>query len=198
MRRVSFALAALFVICGVGYGQEDGARIAEELKCYRPFIGTWRYEGPLLEELPGLAEKGTDCVIQFSWRRILDGRALESRVAVEVDGKGEIYAERSLVAWNAAEQKIVYAGASSDGSIFLGVTEADADAKTLHPSCEGSTGEGKRLVYRGVFTITDENTMTWQALERTGSSIIEGPSPLYTFQKEARRNRPRGRRQTDQ
>lgn len=107
---------------------------------------------------------------------------------VEVKGKGTIYEEKVLIAWHAGASKIVYAGAAADGSVLLGSTEPDEAAKTLHPSAEGVTGEGGKITYRGVFAKTDEDTVTWQALERTGSPLIEGPSPLYTF-KRFRRDR---------
>ena len=46
MTRVVSFLAVAVIACGVSYGQKPGPG-SEHLQCFRPFIGTWIYEGPL-------------------------------------------------------------------------------------------------------------------------------------------------------
>ena len=57
MKKIVFPLLVLVLTCGVTSGQEVPAAASTHLKCFGPFIGNWRYEGPLLEDLEGMAEK---------------------------------------------------------------------------------------------------------------------------------------------
>jgi hypothetical protein len=182
MKRIVMSMTGIVLACGITFGQDTTNPNADKLKCYGPFIGTWRYEGPMLEDIPGLGEKGADCVIQFSWRRILNKGAVESTASVEIKGKGVIYAEKVLIGWNADEEKISYGGATADGTLFLGSTIPDETTKTLSPSSRGTTSNGGQTTYRGVITVTDRNTLTFKALERTGS-VVEGSSPVYTLKR---------------
>lgn len=180
MRQTVITLAIAFVACGIACAQESANPNADQLKCYAPFIGTWRYEGPMLEELPGLVEKGTNCVIEFTWKRIMNKASLESSLRVEIEGHGMIYADKSLIGWNAADQQIVYGGTSSNGAVFLGTAEPAAEGKSLTCAARGSDSDGGEISNRSVFTVTDRNTLTFEALERTGP-IVQGPSPVYTL-----------------
>jgi hypothetical protein len=79
-------------------------------------IGTWRYEGPLLEDVPDFGEKGTKCVFQFQWRRILNKNVVEENWLVEFEG-GKTYSGKALIGWNAAENKLSYGGMDSHGGM---------------------------------------------------------------------------------
>ena len=132
MKQATMILTAVAVVlvCGLTHGKEP-TEAAKHLKCYDALIGTWRYEGPLLEDVPDIAEKGPDIVFQFTWKRILDKNVIEHSWSVEFDG-GETLAGKALVGWNAAEEEIVNGGMSSVGGIGLGTVTVD-DAANHSP-----------------------------------------------------------------
>ena len=73
------------------------------------FIGTWRFEGPSPEGVPGYVQKGSQCRIQFSWRWILDKQAVMQDLQVEFEGNKQI-SQKELIGWNAADKQIVLGG----------------------------------------------------------------------------------------
>ncbi len=58
MTRFAILTVVAAVLTGSVFGQEPN----EHLKGYAPFIGNWRYEGPVLEDIPNVAAKGSKCV----------------------------------------------------------------------------------------------------------------------------------------
>jgi hypothetical protein len=188
MKRGIAPLMGFVLLYGIAWGQEPTNPNADQLKCFAPFIGTWRFEGPSLEDVPGVAEKGTECLIEFSWKRILNKGAVESSLYVEMDNRNVIVSSKSLNAWNASDQSIVLAGASSHGAIFLGNVVPASDKKQLTVSWRGSSADGSPTSSRAVFTITDPDTLTFEALERE-DLIIQGPSPVYTLKRVQPRKR---------
>ncbi|TWU34851.1 hypothetical protein [Novipirellula artificiosorum] len=181
MRLIVAALTVVFLTCGVTYGQDEPGPGFEHLKCYGPFIGTWRYEGPLLEELPDIAKKGTPLVFEFSWRRILNKSAVEYSWSNELQG-GVNLSSKGLVGWDAAQKQIISGGMNSVGGIIMGTVTHDEEAKSMTLKANGIDGEGEKTSFTGVVTKTGKDTLTWKALERTGG-IVEGPSPVYTFKR---------------
>lgn len=153
----------------------------EHLKGFGPFIGTWRYEGPSPEEVPGFVEKGSKCMVQFSWRWILDKNAVMQDLLVEFEGNKQV-SQKELVGWNAADKKIVSGGMNSLGIMQLGTIQVDPQAKKLTLETEGVNAEGGKTSGKAVFTKVDADTLTFERLELTGS-IVEGPSPVYTLKR---------------
>jgi hypothetical protein len=181
MKRLAIvALAAAVVVSGVAYGQEP-QQPNEHMKGFAPLIGVWRYEGPLLEDAPGLAEKGSDCVIEVTFRRILDKQVVTDHWAIQYAGGKKVFG-RGLSGWNAAENKIVRGSMDSLGSMSLGTIEIDAEAKTNTLTAEIVDGEGRTSLFKAVFTKTGKDTITWKALERDGGDV-EGESPVYTYKR---------------
>jgi hypothetical protein len=158
-----------------------GGEPNEHLKGYGPMIGTWRYEGPLLEDVPDVAEKGSKLVFQFTWRRILDKRVVVEDWFAELAG-GTTWSGTALIGWNAGDKKLVFGAMSSDGSMSMGTVEFDRQAKTCTVTEKGVDGEGNPTTFKGVVTKMGKDTLTWQALERTGGDL-DGPSPVYEFQR---------------
>jgi hypothetical protein len=181
MKSIVTTLTVILLTCGVTYGQDEPGPGFEHLKCYGPFIGTWRYEGPVLEDLPGIAEKGTKIVIQASWRRILNRSAVETNWSLKFEGGAEL-AVKGLYGWNADEKQIVYGSMDSLGSIQMGTVTPDAAAKSTTLNAKGVDSEGKKISVKAVLTKTGKDTLTWQALERTGG-IAEGRSPEIMFKR---------------
>jgi hypothetical protein len=180
MKRVVIAMTAVVITCGVSLGQDEPGPNFEHLKAYGPMIGTWRYEGPLLEDVPGMAEKGAEFVAQFSWRRILNRNAVEENWSGTLAGKE--FSGKALIGWNAKEQRLVYGAMDSEGGMSLGTVVFDKQAKTSTLTSEGIDGDGEPVSFKAVVTKTGKDTLTWQALERTGGTV-EGPSPVYTFKR---------------
>ena len=179
---VVLALTVVVLSNGASFGQEKvvGPNF-EHLKGYGPMIGTWRYEGPLLEDLPGIAEQGSDLVFQFTWRRILNKNVVEENWLLEFEG-GKSLSGKALTGWNAAEKHLSYGGMDSLGGMSLGVVVFDTKAKTSTLTEEGIDGDGKKTTFAGVVTKTGKDTLTWQRLKGTGG-IVEGPSPIYEFKR---------------
>ena len=94
MRSLLIISISLVVCTGVALGAQP-AKPNEHLKGFRPFIGTWRFEGPSPEEVPGFVEKGSKCDVQFSWRWILDKQAVMQDLLVEFEGNKQIHSERA-------------------------------------------------------------------------------------------------------
>jgi hypothetical protein len=181
MKSIVTALTVTVLLCGVTHGQNEPGPGFEHLKSYAPILGTWRYEGPVQEDLSGVAEKGAKMVFQFSWKRILNKSAVEENWSVEIEG-GTIVSGKSLHGWNAHENKIVSGGMNSLGGMGMGTIVFDKAAKTSTLTSKGIDGDGEETSIKGVVTVTGKDTITWQALERTGR-LAEGPSPVYTFKR---------------
>ncbi len=176
-----FLALAVVLTSGLSYGQEEVGPNFEHLKGYGPMIGTWRYEGPLLEDVPDIAKKGTDFIFQFSWKRILDKNVVEENWLVEFEG-GVTYSGKALIGWNAAEKKLVYGGMDSHGGMSLGTVTFDTDANSSTLTEKGIDGDGEETSFTGVVTKTGKDTLTWQRLKGTGG-IVEGASPVYTYKR---------------
>lgn len=189
MKFVATTLAALFLAGAVSQGQETPGPNFEHLKLYGPTIGTWRYEGPLLEDMPGLANKGTKYVTQIGWRWILNKNAVELNWSSKFQG-GKTISGKGLIGWHAAEKRIAIGGIDSTGSITLGTVTFEDGGKTSTLTAEGIDGEGKKTTFTGVVKRTGKDIITWQALERTGGRV-DGKSPVYTL---TRVKRTRGKK----
>jgi hypothetical protein len=163
MRGLLMLVAAAVLISGFAYGEEP-QQPNENLKGFRPFIGAWRYKGPALEDSPW-AKKGGKCLIQLSWRWILDKQVVMNDWEIEVEG-GVKLAGRSLIGWNAADKKIISGGMDSTGGMGMGTVMLDRKAKTMTITAEGVDPEGEKTAAQNVVTMTDRDTLTVKALER--------------------------------
>ena len=191
MKKILFSLVVFAISCGVSYGQEEPAAVSEHLKCFGPFLGNWRYEGPLLEDLEGMAEKDTEMIVQTSLKRILNGTAVERNWTIKFEGGAEITG-KSLSGWDAKEEKIVQGDMNSYGGISVGSVTHDKAAKSLTSLLKGVDGEGKETSSKIVLTKTGKDTYTWQALERSGGRA-EGQSPILEF----KRVKPQSKKQAN-
>ena len=181
MKSFFAALIVALVACGSSFGQEEPGPGFEHLKGYGPMLGTWRCEGPLLEDVPGIAERGTDFEWQFSWKRILNKNVVEANWTLKFEGGTELVG-KALQGWNADKKEIVSGSMNSLGGMDMGSVVLDEVAKTLTLTVKGIDGEGKETSLKAVVTVMGKDTLTWQASERTGG-IVEGPSPIYTFKR---------------
>jgi hypothetical protein len=58
----------------------------------------------------------------------------------------------------------------------------DSQVKTITENERGMDGEGEEGTSKNVITKTGKDTLTWQALERTGVAG-KGTSPAYEFKR---------------
>lgn len=180
MRCLLMVVAAAVVTSGFAVGQEPSS-MPDHLKDLQPLLGTWRYEGPLLEDVPGIATKGSHYVFQGTFRFILDKQVLMEDWTVQyADGKKLMV--KGMTGWNAAERKLVNGAMDSAGGMSLGTIEIDQETKTITLTTKGIDGEGKPRSLKATGKKIDEDTLTWQALERTGG-MGEGKSPVYTLKR---------------
>lgn len=181
MRMMVAALSICCVACAVMGAEDEPSASVEHLKPYGSLIGTWRYEGPSLEDVPGVAEKGTDFVLQLQWRGILNKHVVEERWLVEFEN-GMSFSGKNLIGWNAAKEEIALGGMNSVGGMGLGTVVFDKAAKSMTITAKGIDQEGNETASKIVVTKTAKDTLTWQALERKGP-IVNGPSPIYTLKR---------------
>ena len=179
MKRFAMAITCVVLASGFSYGQES-VKPNPNLKCYGPFLGTWLYEGPLLETVPDTADKGAAAVWKITWRRILEKNAVEGNWSAEVDGK--TFAGKVLFGWHAGENRIAFGGMDAAGGMRLGTVTPDEANKSLTEVSQGVDAEGAEVTSTVVIKKTGKDSLTWQALDRKGG-LLEGKSPVYTFKR---------------
>jgi hypothetical protein len=153
----------------------------EHLKFYRPLIGTWRYEGPLLEDIPGIAKKGAKYVDQATWRWILNRNAVEFVWSSEFEG-GRRISGKGLSWWDASKKQIFATSMDTTGSVSHGTIVMKNAGKYSSYTSTGTTGEGEKTTFTGVLQRTDKDTLIFHAAERTGG-LVEGPGPKYELKR---------------
>jgi len=187
MKRTIVTLTAFVLACSVALAQDEPVPNFEHLNPYGPMLGTWRYEGPMLEDVPDFGTKGSKCVFQFQWRRILNKNVVEENWLVEFEG-AKVYSGNAMIGWHPVEKKLSYRSMDSDGGMSLGTVTFDKAAKSSTLVEKGIDGDGNETTFTGVVTKTGKDTLTWQALERSGD-IVEGASPVYTFKRVPRQKK---------
>lgn len=180
MRSAILTLVATFVACGAAVGAEPN----EHLKDFGPFIGNWRYEGPFLHDVSDEGEKGTKCVVDFSWRWILGKHAVMMDWSVNFE-EGATLSGKKLSGWNAAEEKIVGGGMSSMGG--MGISSSVIDGNTITTTVENVDDSGTKSSTQFFIKKKEKDTLTWQPLGRTVGDV-EGESPIYTFKRIKRKD----------
>jgi hypothetical protein len=175
MLSTSLLLAASLVVAQV----EETASPADHLKCYDGLIGKWVYKGPLQEDIPDFAEKNTQIVAHFCWKKAFDGNVIVFEWDASIQGK-PVAGGKGLVGWDPNEKRIVSGGMMSRGGYALGVITSSEDGKTVTSEREGIDHNGRKISSRLVRTLKDENTLVYQAQDRKGGEPT-GDSPKYVF-----------------
>ena len=159
MRRVVIAVTVVLATCGLAFGQPSASSNYEQLKCHEPLIGDWVYDGPVLDEVPGFAEKGSKVVFRISWQWILDKNAIDVTWSMELEGKPTI-SGKGLIAWDKAASRIVGGGVDSGGGYGLDTTTYDEATKTFTTKSQGVDGEARSVTSTSVLKIVDADTIT--------------------------------------
>ena len=174
--------AVLVLALTVAAGQGEGpAPNYENLKCYEALIGTWCYDGPLLEETPE-AKKGSPFVARMSFAWILNKGAIEVTWKVKYEAGIETTG-KSLHGWDPKERRLVIGGMDSLGALHLGTVAYDSATKTWTLDLKGVSPSGDDTSTTITNTLPNPDTLVWQAKERRGS-VPAGQSPQYHFKRQ--------------
>lgn len=188
MTRCACLLTIAVLLCGAAYAQDPAGSNQGPLQSYEQLIGTWTYEGTLLENLPPFAEQGSKLTMSANWDWILDKKAVEYSFQIAFEGGGKITG-KSLIGWDAAERRLVAGGLTSTGTAGLGVITYDEASKTWMDKGSGVDGEGKPFSSTLVVTLVARDTIEIQVKDRTGGDVT-GDSPKYTFKRGGTTRRP--------
>jgi hypothetical protein len=134
--------------------------------------------------VPGIAEKGSKYVFQGTFRFILDRQVLMEDWVARFAG-GEKFTVKGMTGWNAAENRLVNGAMDSAGGMTLGTIEIDQSTNAITLTTKGVDGEGNPCSLKATGKRVDKETLTWQALERTGG-MVQGASPVYTLKRVTR------------
>ena len=129
---------------------QEPAPTFEQMKPSGPFLGNWRYEGPLQEDYPGLAKKDDIIIFDFSWRRILNKAAVEETWSFEFKG-GKKLTGKAMIGWDAQSKRLIYGGLNSEGGMEVGNVEFDVAAKTSTLTSRVLSEKGTEY-FKGVVT----------------------------------------------
>jgi hypothetical protein len=153
----------------------------EHLKCYEALIGTWRYDGPLLEDTPE-AKKGSPFLASISFGWILNKNAIEVNWKVRFEGGTQVIG-KSLQGWNPKEGCVVIGSMDSLGVLEVGTVTCDHEAKTWTLNFKGVSPSGADTSSTITNILSNPDTLIWQAKERRGLDP-DGESPQYEFKRQ--------------
>ncbi len=187
MRRI--LVVSLTLVVAAGWGAACGTVRAQEavtphheyLRSYDQLIGQWQYEGPMQEDVPGVAQEGDEVLIRVSNRWILDKNVMESDYVFQVNGRKRGGA-KLLVFWDPVEECIMEGGLNSTGGRTLSNVTYDEHTKTWLLASRGVDRTGKPTSETGMIVLLDENTYYFQALRREGGPVV-GDGPRYTYRR---------------
>jgi hypothetical protein len=172
--------AILLLTVSVAIGQaSDTSPAYENLKSYEALIGTWVYEGPLLEDVPGMAKKGSRYYYEGSFEWILDKGAIEEYWQAKFAG-GVTVSAKALTGWG--DKKVVSAGVFSGGGYFHADVTLNQEGKTWRYESKAVDGEGKKSSETFILELVDDNTLIVHSKDREGTEMPP-ESPKYTFKK---------------
>jgi len=153
----------------------------EHMKSYDALIGTWVYDGPLLEDVPELAKKGTKYRLEGTLKWILNNNAIEEDWKVAFDG-GVTISVKALTGWDVIEKRMICGGMGSDGGYFFAAVTFDEKEKTWVYKTGGVGGDGKKSSENFWMTLSDANTLVIQSKNRAGLGLPP-ESPKYILKK---------------
>ncbi|MCR4412749.1 MAG: hypothetical protein NUV77_10030 [Thermoguttaceae bacterium] len=180
MNRLSSILA---FVAGVGFGvlAADAAEPAsnyEQLKVLEPFLGPWVYDGPLLNDAPGIGEKGTKVWAPRTHKWLLNKNALIVNASVRIAGKPPLDGVE-LIGWDPKEGKIVSGGFTSAGFYSHGVWTVDGKTATIRS--QGVEADGTETSATILVRVTDRGTMVWKLTRQMRGGKELPDSPEYEF-----------------
>jgi hypothetical protein len=152
----------------------------ENLKAFDKLIGTWVYDGPVLEDGP-LAKKGERVKVAIHYRWILNKSVVEIEFMAWLEDGREVGGKR-LVGWHPAEKHMVGGGWDSLGTLWLGAETVSEDGKTFIAEDKGFSPDGREVTQQSITTV-EGDTLTLQWKNRKGPDFT-GDSPKYVFKRQ--------------
>jgi hypothetical protein len=175
---------ALLLAASMAIGQAEAtASNYEHLKVLTPFLGSWGYEGPLHEEIPGFAEKGAKLRILFRYQWILNKNAILMDWSIQQDGGGAVDG-KVLIGFDPKGGNIVSGEFTSLGEYSH--SEWSVEGKTLTIHGRGFAADGSDTAATVTNTITERGTMIWQAKGQTRAGNKLSDTAEYEFKRPAR------------
>jgi hypothetical protein len=156
--------AVLVLAASVAAAQADASG-QNRLTPFDALIGTWCFEGTLLQDAPGAGAKGDKGTACLSWKWLYGKNAVEWEWTTDFAGKRA--GVKGLIMWDAAGKQIVGHGVSSDGTNIRVTARFDLDHGATFEvaviSPNGKEGSSTEL-----FTLADPNTLVYQIKKRNG------------------------------
>ena len=180
MKRIFTAAAMIAVmLTSVALAQEEQPSATyEHLKAYEPYIGTWRCEGEVEEEVVGGPKKGTPFVIEASWKWILDKSVIEEQWKSTAED-GTVISGKNLVGWDPKTETIFVRRTNSAGGYDEGTVEFDDEKGVVISKASGISGDGKEYTGTCVITPLNPDEFTFQVCDRTGQFTGDGPKLTF-------------------
>lgn len=135
----------------------------EHLKVLEPFLGAWEYEGPVQEDIPGIAEKGEQMRVLFRYHWVLNRNAIIMDWSIQLDD-GQVDA-KVLIGFDPKGGKIVSGEFTSAGEYSHG--QWSVEDKTLTITAHGIAADGTPSSTTVTNKLAGRGTMVWQATDRT-------------------------------
>jgi hypothetical protein len=153
----------------------------EHLAGLKPFIGSWIYDGPLKDEIPGLAKKGERIVATNSFRWILGGNAI--RLTYETTKDGELIdAGEAVIGWDGTTEKIME-WAFTDAGNHYGEWKPEGDTWVYSNVGTGSVGASRGDT---TYTEIDRSGYTFQVKNWNIDGQDLGETQKYRFRRVGR------------
>ncbi len=181
MKRQLLTVVAIVLFYGVAAGQEQPGPTYEHLKPFEQLIGTWKYDGPLQENVPVLGGKDSKLVVQLTWEWVLNKCALESNATVELQGGVKLLG-KTLIGWDLAEGRIILGGMNSFGAHEVSTVTYDDATKTWTTHSKSVDEKGRHTSATIVGRLIDADTYEWQMKDRKGGDV-PGDSPKYVLKR---------------
>ncbi|MHB0960320.1 MAG: hypothetical protein ACYC0X_08535 [Pirellulaceae bacterium] len=157
----------------------------EHLKCYEARIGEWVLEGPILEDIPGIMEKGDEIVARISSNWVLNKNAIETTFTVKMKKSGLEYMSKGLTGWDARNHRILNGEMDCFAGHEVSIVTYDAATKTWTSTIDGCDGKGEEKSSTLVIKLKDKDFLEVQELNRRGG-FAQGDSPKYIYKRVAK------------
>jgi hypothetical protein len=178
MTRLALVLVVVFVGASTAETEEATSNY-QHLRVLDPFLGPWVYEGPLKEDIPGFAEKGTLIRVPFEYRWAVNKNALIMDWSIQVKGQRSLDGV-VLIGWDPKEKDIIDREFTSDGGYSFAVWTVEGN--TLRIKDHVIAADGTETTSVVLNKLTEQRTMIWQATNQVRGGTPLPDSAEYEFQ----------------
>lgn len=168
----------LLLAASVVVGQARDTSSHPELKGLEPLIGSWKYEGTLHDDVPGLAEKGAEITAVNTFRWILRGKAIQLDWSTKIDGQ-LAGTGRALLGWDGTTNKIMEWALTDKGN-HSGQWKRQGDQWIYTSAGMGPEGKTAASI---VYTDIGSDSYTFQARDRVYGEAKLPDMKTYVFKR---------------